>query len=147
MLSQKIKLTLDDIFSKFGFEDGDLIDYYLESKNYNSRMFPVKNHHKVLYQLFMFHAKPYLNRKKKIMFCDTCHNPVRIKEDEMEDGNEWFLKDLADLEDIILIDEKYLYELLNGRFFKNICRCCWIYFNLYVLSFFKNIIWFFNQRK
>ena len=133
-----LRFFTDDIFSKFGFGDGDMLSNFLQENEIKNNLFGDVEH-KILYQLFVFHVKPYLNRKKKLVFVETCHNPIRAKED--------WLEDLADFESVVFVNPQYLYDIIDGNFFSSITRCCCIYFDIYVLSFIQNALWFFNKGK
>lgn len=144
-----LRVDFQSLEEKYGFEDGDILTLWLKEKGYSEnaieQIYDKKDLHKVFYQLFVFHCSPFLNKKNKISFFQTAHNPVRYScypdiPDEEELPNDRSYCD---------IDDEYIYELLFDKIFiRNILR--YFYLKIYrflFLSFkpLKNLIDFFDQ--
>ncbi len=72
MNESTIRLQACDLFSKFGFMDGDILHHLdLEIKN---------DSHKLLYHLVEKYLLPLISEEISLQFWTTCHNPCRISE-------------------------------------------------------------------
>jgi hypothetical protein len=144
-----LRLDFHNLESKYGFEDGDILTLWLREKGYAEEAIEQiqekKDLHKVLYQLFVFHCKHFLNKKNKISFFQTSHNPIRYTSYPEEPDDE----ELPNDRDYCNINDEYIYELLFDKIFiRNIFR--YFYLKIYKLLCFsftplKNLIDFFDQ--
>lgn len=65
----------NELFSKHGFWDGELISYYFETKD--GSYIPCNS--ELLYECVETFVLPKLNRKIELLWANPFHNPVRVK--------------------------------------------------------------------
>ena len=76
-----LRLATDDLFSKWGFGDGDVVEDYLwdhVDEDLQARLFDL-DQRAVLCQLVRSHLLPALDRPVEVYEIQTIHNPIRAR--------------------------------------------------------------------
>jgi len=125
-----LTFNLSDLESKYGFDEGNMLHIWIKQNIPDKIIDKNIDLHKVLYQLFIFHCSPFLHKRNKIQYLLTAHNPIRYKDDYCET-----LENFLNYVDFVNVDDEYIYELLDGRLCKNVCR----FLQLKFMMFFKRV--------
>ncbi len=79
MASNQVTFPASDLYSKFGFEDGDKLHDF--AWRFGIRRFK----HELLREIVMHFLLPVLPAPVELYTLSTCHNPVRV----VDDGFTW----------------------------------------------------------
>lgn len=85
----RLVLLSDDLLSKWGFNDGDTPDAYLDWCDDNDHPYPPDDWHGILRTLVRTRLLPALDQRVDLVDIETLHNPIRA---ERVDG-----RDVTDL--------------------------------------------------
>lgn len=69
-----LKLVTDDLLSKWGFEDGDLLMEFMIANGYDCRK---QSHHAFLVAVVRRFVLPRLEQRVEVHVIGTHHNPIR----------------------------------------------------------------------
>jgi len=72
-----ITLYAEDLWRKFGFRDGDILGELLDDLGIH-----VDDEHRLLEAIIHKHLLPALHEPVEVGYIHTCHNPVRVENDD-----------------------------------------------------------------
>lgn len=82
MKTKTLRLYADDLLSKNGFGDGDLLEYYADELEEAGIDYSVVINNELLQRLVERHLAPLLPNGSEVYRMDSIHNPIRIAYDD-----------------------------------------------------------------